>query len=124
MLTSGAKRNIWCSCRWWNITTDNNSSGGLKDFSNAGMRLYLHATGTYPNGEVVVTRINQLPNIVPVIGFQSNKYWILNNYGSNPTFSILIVSNYMMSGNSFGGCYRRLWFAQEQPTVIRRWTDV
>ena len=102
------------------------SSGGLKDFSNAGMRLYLHATGTYPNGEVVVTRINQLPNIVPSSGFQSNKYWILNNYGSNANFSIPDSIKLYDSGNIFGGCYQEGYGLRKRTTNSdsANWTDV
>lgn len=45
--------------------------------------------GTSPNGEVVVSRLNVLPNVLPNANPNSKCYWIINNYGSNQSFSDL-----------------------------------
>ncbi|MEM1322265.1 MAG: LamG-like jellyroll fold domain-containing protein [Bacteroidota bacterium] len=66
------------------------TSGGVYNFTNTGLTLGFPASGTYPNGELVVSRLHVLPNSTP-----NNKeivddhYWIINNYGSNSTFSPL-----------------------------------
>lgn len=44
------------------------------------------AGNTVPNGELVVTRINQFPNQLPEVENSSQAYWIVNNYGTNATF--------------------------------------
>lgn len=66
----------------------NINSSGLKDFTNAGVSMGF-APGTYPNGDVWVSRgtINpdQLPNNNTNFGF----YTIVNNYGINQTFTPL-----------------------------------
>lgn len=66
----------------------NINSSGLKDFTNAGVSMEF-ASGTYPNGDVWVSRgtINpdQLPNNNTNFGF----YTIINNYGINQTFTPL-----------------------------------
>lgn len=64
-----------------NITTS-----GVKTFSTPNVAIEFPTTGTLPNGEVVVTRINSAPNQNPSGGTAANKYWIVNNYGSNSTF--------------------------------------
>jgi len=66
----------------------NINSSGVKDFTNAGVSMGF-ASGTYPNGDVWVSRgtINpdQLPNNNTNFGF----YTIVNNYGINQTFTPL-----------------------------------
>jgi PKD repeat protein len=79
-------------------------SGGLKDFSDAGMQMYFPDTGIFPNGPVVVSQLNVDPNILPPTNFPSDKYWIINNYGSNSTFTRLDSLKIFDSGNIFGGC--------------------
>lgn len=59
-------------------------------FPNTGVELTF-ADGALPNGEIVVSRLelqpNLLPNMNPVIG---DNYWVINNYGTN-TFEPLSV---------------------------------
>jgi photosystem II stability/assembly factor-like uncharacterized protein len=65
------------------------TDGGLKTFTNASLALNFPASGTYPNGEMVATRLNVpsdelcAPQILP----NPAGYWILRNYGTNATFS-------------------------------------
>jgi photosystem II stability/assembly factor-like uncharacterized protein len=79
------------------------NSGGLKDFVNADARLYFKSTGTLPNGDVVVTKINQLPDQSPVTTGLPSAYWIINNYGTNP-FTTLDSIRFYRSNNISGGC--------------------
>lgn len=46
-------------------------------------------SGTVPNGEIVLSRLNHKPDQVPDCDsyYSDNHYWILNNYGSNTTFT-------------------------------------
>ena len=80
------------------------NSSGLKDFGNAGVKMYFPSNSTYPNGEVVVTKINQLPDVYPVGSFQADSYWVINNYGSNATFTMPDSIEFYDSGNISGGC--------------------
>lgn len=65
------------------------STGGIKSFSNADLTMEFPNTGTYPNGDIVVSRLDlnpdQNPNAFPV----SPSYWVINNYGTNSTFTEL-----------------------------------
>ncbi len=64
------------------------SSNGTYSFGSTGVSLTWN-NGTKPNGEVVVTRINGLPDTQPSgqIKLNEDVYFILNNYGSNTTFT-------------------------------------
>lgn len=91
------------------------NSGGVKDFGNAGIKMYFPTGSSYPNGDVVVTKINQLPDLYPTGSFQADSYWVINNYGSNTNFSTPDSIKFYDSGNISGGCqpqnyllYRRL----------------
>jgi len=82
----------------------NVASGGLKNFNNADVRIHFPNTGTFPNGEIVVTKINQLPITKPDTRFLPKNYWIINNYGANQTFTVLDSIKFYNSGNISGGC--------------------
>ncbi|MBK9257965.1 MAG: PKD domain-containing protein [Saprospiraceae bacterium] len=86
------------------------NSGGLKDFQEADVKLYLAATGTYPNGEVVMSKLNVLPDNYPSGVFLPKSYWIMNNYGSNQTFAVPDSVRFYSSGNIAGGCQSRDYF--------------
>lgn len=64
------------------------NAGQLYSFADEGFSVEFPATGTLPNGKVVVSHINYLPanrpNTYPNLG----SYWIVNNYG-NQTISPL-----------------------------------
>ncbi|MFM2268398.1 MAG: hypothetical protein RL757_1839 [Bacteroidota bacterium] len=66
------------------------NSGGVKNFIDTDCQLEFPASGIYPNGDVVVTKLNVAPNQTQSNGTSlGNKYWIVNNYGTNTTFSPL-----------------------------------
>lgn len=71
----------------------NVSSGGVKDFSDAWTTMEFPATGTYPNGELVVTRLNVPPDqpcATYTIPQAPEGYWVVRNYGTNTTFSNVV----------------------------------
>jgi photosystem II stability/assembly factor-like uncharacterized protein len=55
----------------------------------ANINTTLQFGGTVPNGEIVINRLNYMPDQVPACDnyFSDKHYWILNNYGSNTTFT-------------------------------------
>lgn len=57
------------------------------NFANAGVTL--NSAATAPNGEVVVSKLNWHPDQSPDCAnyLSDNHYWILDNYGSNTTFT-------------------------------------
>jgi photosystem II stability/assembly factor-like uncharacterized protein len=67
----------------------NVNAGGTFDFEGTGVTMEFPASGTYPNGELCVTRINLDPHRLPVNNENSAAYWVVNNYGSNTSFSTL-----------------------------------
>ena len=69
--------------------TINVTTGGAKSFAGTGLTLDFPSVGTYPNGEVVATRINLTPDQRPDGNNISRSYWVVNNYGTNASFSTL-----------------------------------
>lgn len=80
------------------------NSGGMKDFGLADMTMFFPSGGTYPNGELVVTKLNQVPNAPPPGVTLANNYWIVNNYGTNQNFTILDSIHFKNATNIAGGC--------------------
>lgn len=69
------------------ITVNN---GGLKEFNLPGVKMTFPTSGTYPNGDVSVVRINSIPSgMIPNTSILDDKYWIVRNYGTNSTFTSL-----------------------------------
>ncbi len=65
------------------------NDGGEKNFTGTGLRLYLPAGGTYPNGEMVASRLSIPPDSLPPVRETfANAYWILHNWGANQLFSL------------------------------------
>lgn len=54
-----------------------------------GIEMIFPATGPYPDGDLVLNRINLKPANTPSKGIISTSYWIINNYGTNKTFNNL-----------------------------------
>lgn len=70
------------------------TSTGNYIFSMPNVRLDFPVSGTYPNGDVYVSRIHMDPNNLPNNEEHLNYYWVINNYGSNATFSTLEGMNF------------------------------
>jgi len=65
------------------------TSGGTYNFTDTGLSLTFPSTGTTPNGDLVVSRINLSPDQAPTNFPTSLAYWVVNNYGNNTTFAEL-----------------------------------
>ncbi len=64
------------------------TTGGNYNFSTVQMSLTFPGSGTYPGGELCVSRIDSMPIAVPAnYELVANRYWVVNNYGTNATFS-------------------------------------
>ncbi len=77
------------------------STNGIKSFANEGVVLNF-GTGTLPNGEICVTRLNLQPDSMPPnksFANAADKYWIINNYGSNSSFTSLVTTSFTGFGN-------------------------
>lgn len=57
--------------------------------ADVGIEFITAASGTLPNGEVCVTRIDLAPDAQPDADPVSRSYWVLRNYGSNADFTPL-----------------------------------
>jgi len=65
------------------------STSGIYDYDQVGLKMRFGNTATLPNGDLVVSRLNVLPDtfIIDYLPMYKDYYWILSNYGSNATFS-------------------------------------
>jgi hypothetical protein len=63
------------------------NSAGLNNLSAADVQLHLPTGGTYPDGEVVAFHLNSNPDTKPDARPIVKGYFVLNNYGTNPTFT-------------------------------------
>ncbi|MEO5943163.1 MAG: LamG-like jellyroll fold domain-containing protein [Ferruginibacter sp.] len=63
------------------------NAGGNYIFGSTGATLNFPSSGTHPNGNIWVTKINQLPDQYPHSSVMPNAYWIVNNYGADSAFS-------------------------------------
>jgi hypothetical protein len=63
------------------------NAAGTVDFTTAASKMTFNNTGTTPNGEVVVSKINVVPNALPTTNVIDNSYYIIDNYGTNKTFT-------------------------------------
>ena len=102
------------------------NGGGEYDFGDADMKMYFPTTGTYPNGEVVVSKINQLPDATPTAYYLPTSYWVVNNYGTNTTFSTLDSIRMYDAGNISGGCETMKYQYHARPSYGQgdTWGDV
>ncbi len=61
--------------------------------TTVGMNLEFGA-GSFPDGELVISRLNINPDTLANTNEHSFSYWIINNYGNNQTFSSLELINF------------------------------
>ncbi|MBK8699275.1 MAG: PKD domain-containing protein [Saprospiraceae bacterium] len=101
------------------------NSAGLKNFSDSGVKMYFPNSATYPNGEVVVTRINQLPDTLPQGLVNPTCYWVANNYGTNAVFTALDSIRFHAPGNTNSGCDSYTYKLKKRPSNSEglTWTD-
>jgi len=65
------------------------NSTGIASFVAAECDMTFTGAGTYPNGELVVSKININPSALPTTNVIVDSYWVINNYGTNTTFTAL-----------------------------------
>ncbi|MCP4441247.1 MAG: T9SS type A sorting domain-containing protein [Aureispira sp.] len=73
------------------------NTAGQKDFTGTNLNITFPNTGSYPNGELVATRLNVAPDYLADSNLVSNGYWIVNNYG-NASFSPLTAMQFSNIG--------------------------
>ncbi|NNF35167.1 MAG: hypothetical protein HKN68_13725, partial [Saprospiraceae bacterium] len=81
------------------IKSDGPYGGGVSDShdvngpvtiqSVAGVDLEFGNSGNHPDGEIIITKINNPPNTNPDGSPTTGSYWIINNYGSSSTITSL-----------------------------------
>ena len=64
-------------------------TGAASISSVTGINLTFDVTGTYPDGNIVLSRINLSPDQKPGVKPVSKSYWVINNYGANQSFTAL-----------------------------------
>ena len=94
----------------------NFTTGGTKNFNLAGVKFSFPNTGTWPNGEWVVTRINQLPDTMSQTGTLPKCYWVADNYGNNSTITIPDSIRFYNPGNTNAGCDPSLYILRKRPS--------
>ena len=73
-------------------TLNNVNSAGNYSFGTTGIEMTFGSGGTYPNGSLVGIKLMAAPDTRPVAGDSlqpSNTYFIINNFGTNSSFSKL-----------------------------------
>ncbi len=77
------------------------NEAGVYDFGETGSKLTFPFNATYPNGEIVVSRLDVLPNVIPTENAIRSQnllqYWIVNSYGANANFSALDKLQFSLS---------------------------
>ncbi len=76
------------------------NNAGTFNFAGTGLSLTF-PIGTYPNGDLVVSRLNVHPDYLPNNTFYptSRSYWVINNYGTNASFTSLSNISFNNIGN-------------------------
>jgi hypothetical protein len=69
-------------------------NSGVLAFPGTGLTVEFPASGVFPGGELVATRINLQPDYPANDGLQARSYWVVNNYGLNPGFSPLVSAHF------------------------------
>lgn len=75
------------------------TASGTANFASEGVSLTFPGSGTYPNGELAVSRLNAAPNVDTGTGTRSRSYWVIHNFGSNTSFSSLTSMTFSNIGN-------------------------
>jgi photosystem II stability/assembly factor-like uncharacterized protein len=80
------------------------TTGGVKDFTNQHLSIEFPSSGTLPNGEIVVSELDVSPDQNPTGGTPlNNKYWIVNNHGTNTSFAALTSMTFSNLGSFAAG---------------------
>ncbi|MBK5283928.1 MAG: T9SS type A sorting domain-containing protein, partial [Bacteroidia bacterium] len=77
----------------------NITSTGTTAFPGTGLDITFSPFAVIPNGEVVVSRINLNPDVLPLQVTPSRSYWIADNYGANTVLSLPDTVHFNGFGN-------------------------
>ncbi|TAG42581.1 MAG: BspA family leucine-rich repeat surface protein, partial [Cytophagia bacterium] len=78
------------------ITVNTGDGASYTNFATPGVSMIFPNSGPYPNGDLVVTRLETAPESYPNVSAPNNSnnfiscYWVIRNYGSNLTFNRLL----------------------------------
>lgn len=76
---------------------------------------------SHPNGEVVATRLNILPDSLPSSNPSVGIYWIVNNYGTSNFDPIISLELDPVSGYSFGDPSDALLYIRDENEHMNNW---
>jgi len=84
------------------------------DYTFTGTGVTLHFPGPIvPNGEMVVSRLNSLPDSLPAgLGIPGKQYWVIHNWGTNTSFTPMTNLQFSVPGinsNTSSTTVPRLW---------------
>jgi PKD repeat protein len=86
------------------------STSGAYNYVAPQVSLSFAGGATVPNGDVWVTRLNTLPfNVDTTVAYPQSKYYVINNYGSNASFSApnaLTFKNVQLASPTFVNYYK------------------
>lgn len=78
------------------ITVNTGDGASYTNFATPGVSMIFPNSGPYPNGDLVVTRLETAPESYPNVSAPNNSnnfiscYWVIRNYGTNLTFNRLL----------------------------------
>lgn len=78
------------------ITVNTGDGSSYTNFTTPGVSMIFPNSGPYPNGDLVVTRLETAPESYPNVSAPNNSnnfiscYWVIRNYGTNLTFNNLL----------------------------------
>ncbi len=99
------------------------NSNGLVSFPNEGIGIDFSTSN--PQGEIVLTRLNVLPDSLPNTNPSVDNYWIVNNYGTNTTFGALdSISLKTVSTVSVGNPANAKLFIRSDNEHLNNWTEL
>lgn len=67
-------------------------SAGRYYFNQSGLTLQYKQEGSYPKGEVVVSRLNAVPYAAPAGDSYHGQYWIVRNYGDSTATAVSTIT--------------------------------
>jgi photosystem II stability/assembly factor-like uncharacterized protein len=98
------------------------NTSGTFNWSSSNTQIDFGSTSA--NGEIVVFRLNILPDSLPNSNPNTGHYWIINNYGSNSTFSSLDhLRLKTASGQPFGNPSDAKLWTRSDNEHLENWTS-
>ncbi len=99
----------------------NVSSGATYTWTSSATKIDFGSTN--PNGQVVVTRLNVLPDSLPNTNPHAANYWIVNNYGSTTNFAALSHLKLKPAvGQPYGNPNDAVLWIRNQNEHLNNWT--